>query len=234
MHGWYENSKIWAQWMKPFQESGWTWKNGERGYKSIQSLEPQWTKNETQNAKATSRVVIAHSLGAHLISKPVLSKATNIIFLSSFGNFIPRIGQSRAIKIGLEGMKKSLEINQEQVMLSNFLKKAYSPNKLTSVQKNYLKENLSIGGKKRLMQDLDLLIKTNGLPVGIPTGAKVLVIESEKDSIVPQQTSNEFLYDLNNYLKENLTHWILPMKGHTLIDPGDLNRRILVWLEQWL
>mgnify|MGYP001200217880 CR=1 FL=1 len=231
MHGWSANSDVWEPWIKAFQESGWIWQSYDRGYQSVKSYEIKWTeKMHKSKISPVRRAVIAHSLGIHLLDRKVLSEATDIVLLCSFGRFIPPCRENRAIKIGLQGMRKTIGTKQEITMINNFIKKAYYPQFLTSNDKRYLSKAITPEGSEILLKDLDLLINTNGLPPGFPKDARVLAIESEQDAIIHQGTKVALIEDLNKLLLHRPTHWIMSNQGHMLFS-SQIDAQILEWLE---
>ena len=234
IHGWSGDSQTWKDWIGPFQKHGWVWQSGERGYYLQQALEPQWRMNvEIKQKTPISRVVIAHSLGLHLLNQEILLEATAIVLLSSFGRFIPLGRDNRAIKTALNGMRKSLGTQKESKMLGNFHIKACHPSPTSMMSINPLLKDLTNSGRERLIKDLDLLIDTNGLPKGFPPNAKVLVINAEEDAIINPQTQELLIIELNRHLHHELTHWRIAKAGHTLLVPN-LKNRILDWIESCL
>ena len=77
MHGWGCNNTIWKQWKIKFQNKGWLWQSGERGYGTISTFKPNWHK-ETFQASSNRKAIICHSLGAHLIEKEILQKVQGL------------------------------------------------------------------------------------------------------------------------------------------------------------
>ena len=91
MHGWAGDSHGWAPWHQACQARGWSWQSGDRGYGSLSQAEPHW--NEEPPKASQRRVVIAHSMGVHLLPAEVLSQADAVVLLASFGRFIPEGNQ---------------------------------------------------------------------------------------------------------------------------------------------
>ena len=61
MHGWAGHAGQWHHWQNTFGSLGWTWLAGERGYTHGPTRMPNWSNTDGQ------RMVIAHSLGLHLL-----------------------------------------------------------------------------------------------------------------------------------------------------------------------
>tara|TARA_Y100001968_G_scaffold333191_1_gene394627 strand:- start:5598 stop:6305 length:708 start_codon:yes stop_codon:yes gene_type:complete len=228
MHGWACDSSIWAPWEQYFRKKGWFWQNNDRGYGILEPNQAEWIHRSTDNIHY-KRVVICHSLGSHLIKREVLEKATDIVLISSFGRFITEDRGKRSFQIALAGMKKALGSKYENHMLLKFLEKAYSPYKFKNLPSGLIKQNLSIDGRKKLQSDLDLLINTQGLPIGIPCNSRLLTIFGLKDSILLPSSLIALLNELNNYLQKQPTHWTSSNEGHFILKPA-LIKRVELWL----
>ena len=96
MHGWSGDSNTWGHWSTHFKSKGWTWQNCERGYGNLQPKEPDWTKETLANG-THKKVLIAHSLGPHLLSQKLIQEASHIVFLCSFSTFLGRGEVSRTL-----------------------------------------------------------------------------------------------------------------------------------------
>ena len=231
MHGWSGSSYDWEEWKELFEEKGWIWQSGERGYGLNKPFTPQWLNNERgKEDRINSRTIIAHSLGAHLLNKEILLKASNFIFLSSFSSFIPKSGETRALKAGLKGMKMALGTKNEKSMLLSFFKKACHPISITNMRYNPIIDELKEEGRKKLLNDLNLLIDSDGLPKGIPRRAKVLVIDSPEDLIILPNTRKMLINDLKSHLIQPITHWSIHGAGHALLQPR-VKKDVLNWVE---
>ncbi len=231
MHGWSGSSSDWEEWKELFEEEGWIWQSGERGYGSNKPFTPQWLNNEMdEEGKVNSRTIIAHSLGAHLLDEEILIRATNLIFLSSFSSFIPKVGKTRALKTGLKGMEMALRTKNEKSMLLSFFKKACHPISTKNMRYNPIIYELKEEGREKLLNDLNLLIESDSLPKGIPREAKVLVIDSPEDLIILPNTQKMLIDDLESYLIQPITHWSIDGAGHALLQPN-IKKDVLHWLE---
>ena len=229
MHGWAGDSDSWKTWADHFQSEGWLWQNGERGYGDLSTLKPHWIK-EKPKALNTKRTVIGHSLGPHLLSSEILEEATDIVLLGSFSRFLRQGKRDRLMEASLKAMQKHIGTKLEQQMLSSFLEKAIYPDKPKKLPVGPITKGLSPDGRKKLQEDLNLLINTNGLPTGLPRKARVLVIEGKEDSIIDPSTRLRLLKDLQKHLYCPPTHWQFSNTGHSLLIPG-LIKRVQNWLE---
>ena len=228
MHGWSGDSQSWRFWAEHFQDNGWTWQSIERGYGHITPYTPTWRKLSSVDCYQR-RVVIAHSLGSHLIETELLQQATDVILLASFSRFIPNGIESRLLKTALTSMQKLLGTAEEKTMLNNFLKKACQPESMNAIAAGPITHGLSYEGRKKLEADLELLIQTKNLPKGLSTKTRVLVVQGEEDSIILPSTRNCLIQDLNHHLDQAPTHWLIPKTGHLLMVP-ELVERVHNWL----
>ncbi len=228
MHGWGGDSNRWKPWIEVFQQDGWRWQNGERGYGAQSPNMPEW-QTTNDNHFAHQRVVICHSLGSHLIDYEVIQKATHVVLLSSFSRFIPEGKENRILKTALQGMKKAIGTNKEKAMFLNFLKKATKPHDINSLPNNPIKDGLSKDGRKKLQNDLQLLINTQSLSPGFPTNAKVLVINGNHDEILSPLTKKILMKDLIDHLQTPPLQWNLNNEGHALLD-----MQLITKVKEWL
>ena len=229
MHGWSGDSVAWAPWERHFSRQGWLWQSGERGYGHRSAYEPSWAETNMAQPKRARRVVIGHSLGPHLLSTAVLNQATDVVLLASFGRFVPTGPEGRALRTGLKGMRKAIGGEGESKMLRTFLQRAAQPAGLEGLPPGPEQQGLSERGRERLRADLDRLIGTEGLPVGLPQTARVLVVEAAEDAIVAPAASRELLQALTRHLEQKPEHWQLSGVGHALLVPD-----LLIGVQKWL
>jgi len=230
MHGWSSDGAVWAPWQRSFQHHEWHWINGERGYGSRRPCAPAW-KDPHDPAAPQRRVVIAHSLGPHLLDPAVLAQATDAVLLASFGRFVPQGRRSRALRAGLEGMRSAIGGPGEATMLHTFLQRAAAPTDVSALPPGPGTQGLTTAGRERLRADLERLTATTGLPPGLPASARVLIVEAGSDAIVAPEASECLLSELGNLLEQAPEHWVLPNVGHALLVP-DLLSRVRQWLDQ--
>ena len=228
MHGWAGDSNQWSNWIDLFQCCDWKWQSAERGYNDINPSTPKWSNDVNQTG--LKKVAICHSLGSHLIEKRILRSATHVVLINSFSRFIPSGKENRSITMALNRMMNAINTPNEPSMLRKFHIKAYKPNdiKLESTESKLL--HLSESGRLRLKNDFKLLMNLDSLPTGLNTDAKVLVINSEKDYILANQTKGKLTDDLKSYLKVEPTIINLQEEGHSISKINSI-KKIKHWLE---
>ena len=230
MHGWSGDSHSWVSWIRHFKHHHWSWQSGERGYGQRQEHMPFW-QDDPDPIELQRRVVIAHSLGPHLLPDAVLAQATDVVLLASFSRFVPEGPKGRALKTGLKSMRRCLGSDAEAEMLTTFLRRAAAPSPPDGLPRGPIQEGLSIEGRQRLSDDLDRLIASAELPVGLQDTTRVLVVEAAQDAIVVPAARQELRDALQTRLQHPAEHWCLSGSGHALLVP-DLLIRIQRWLDQ--
>ena len=165
-----------------------------------------------------------------MIDKEVLHSATHVVLINSFSRFIPTGKENRPIKLALNRMMNAINSPNESTMLKKFQIKAYKPNciDVKSSKSNLL--HMSDSGRLRLKNDLKLLINSDSLPIGLNNSAKVLIVNSEQDYILANQTKEKLAEDLINHLEAvpkiiNLQH-----EGHSITKIKNI-KKIKHWLE---
>ena len=191
---------------------------------------PFW-QDDPDPIELQRRVVIAHSLGPHLLPDAVLAQATDVVLLASFSRFVPEGPKGRALKTGLKSMRRCLGSDAEAEMLTTFLRRAAAPSPPDGLPRGPIQEGLSIEGRQRLSDDLDRLIASAELPVGLQDTTRVLVVEAAQDAIVVPAARQELRDALQTRLQHPAEHWCLSDSGHALLVP-DLLIRIQRWLDQ--
>ena len=191
---------------------------------------PFW-QDDPDPIELQRRVVIAHSLGPHLLPDAVLAQATDVVLLASFSRFVPEGPKGRALKTGLKSMRRCLGSDAEAEMLTTFLRRAAAPSPPDGLPRGPIQEGLSIEGRQRLSDDLDRLIASAELPLGLQDTTRVLVVEAAQDSIVVPAARQELRDALQTRLQHPAEHWCLSDSGHALLVP-DLLIRIQRWLDQ--
>ena len=228
MHGWAGDSNQWSNWEQIFKCCEWEWRNSERGYTAISPHIPKW--NHNSNQVKLKRVAICHSLGSHLIDKQVLYSATHVVLINSFSRFIPSGKENRPIKLALNRMMDAINTPNEASMLRKFHVKAYKPNHIDadSIESNLI--NISDLGRVKLKKDLKLLIDSDSLPIGLNTLANVLIVNSEEDNILANQTKAKLAEDLRKHLKFLPKIINLQDEGHSITKIKNI-KKIKHWLE---
>ena len=118
MHGWAGQAGVWSPWRQRFEDEGATWTSADRGYAGGEVVAPAGSNGAGRN------LLIAHSLGLHLLPTPVLAQADALVLLGSFSAFVPHGRTGRAVAAALKGMQAALGTDQELTMLERFRDKA--------------------------------------------------------------------------------------------------------------
>jgi len=187
MHGWGGDSHGWAPWQQACQARGWSWQSGDRGYGYLSPVEPHW--NEAPPNARQRRLVIAHSMGLHLLPAEVLAQADGVVLLASFSRFIPEGKAGRHLRLAIEAMAEQLLSNRGEAMLTDFLARAAAPADPALLHPTPFDSGLSAIGRQRLSDDLNALGHTSGLPDGFPQQARVLLVEAGSDQIVAREAT---------------------------------------------
>jgi len=223
MHGWSGEARHWEPWRSAFAASGWSWQSGERGYGDAEPHQPGWQDGGR-------RVVIAHSMGPHLLPAAVLAEADAVVLLASFGRFVPPGSAGRRLRQALAGMATQLQDPETaRAMLHSFLEQAAAPEPSEGLPPGPADGPLGALQRQRLLHDLNLLGRTDGLPAGFPGGIPVLVVEAAQDRIVVPEARQLLRHDLE--AQRSRMHWLtLEDAGHCLLGPG-LVGQVMTWLQ---
>jgi pimeloyl-[acyl-carrier protein] methyl ester esterase len=220
MHGWCGDRRSWDPWLPIWQAHGWGYSCGERGYGSQAVVEPSWP------AGTGPRVVIAHSLGPHLLPAAVLQQADALVLLTSFGRFVPPGREGRSLRSALEGMASALAGPNPSAMLQTFLQKVAAPAPPSLLQTTPAAEPLTGAGLRQLQEDLDLLSRTEALPAALPKRASILLVQAGADNIVAPEARQALEEELPG--ADVLT---LRGAGHGLLGTP-VQAMVMAWLEQ--
>jgi pimeloyl-[acyl-carrier protein] methyl ester esterase len=219
MHGWASDARQWQPLEAIAQARGWAWQSGERGYGARRPHQPRWREEGR-------RVVIAHSLGPHLLPAEVLASADAVVLLASFARFLPAGKAGRRLRTALQGMAAALtDPSEARAMLRRFLIEAAAPDPLEAMAPGPADDPLAPEALERLRDDLRLLERTAGLPEAFPTGVPVLIVEAGADRIVAPEA--------RALLRDALPHAAcLPLAGagHALLR-APLLEPLLAWLQ---
>lgn len=225
MHGWAGSPASWSHWQSVLEADGWCWSNGDRGYDGGSPHDPSWFP------EAERRVLIAHSLGWHLVPSSTLAQTDELILLASFGRFVPAGRAGRRLITGLEGMTRSLQDGDGIAMLERFFAQVAHPLPASALPPNrLLHDGLTPIGRDRLEADLHYLATTQGLPRGRPDHARILVVQGGADAVVTTATHQALLKDLDDHGLRDIGHYNPPGWGHALITPAVLDQ-VVPWLD---
>jgi len=171
-------------------------------------------------------MVIARSLGPHLLPAEVLQQAEMVVLLASFATFVPPGREGRRARAALAGMASCLKDKaRARVMLDNFTAKIAAPQSADTLPPGPLEGPMDESNRARLRKALDLLGKCSGLPPGFPRDARVLIVEADEDRIVEPGA--------RKMLREALPEAdviTLAGVGHALL-AGDVISRVVEWAE---
>ena len=127
-------------------------------------------------------------------------------------------------------MMNAINTPNEATMLRRFHIKAYKPNYIDvkSSESNLI--HISDSGRLRLKNDLKLLINSDSLPIGLNNSAKVLIVNSEQDYILANQTKEKLAEDLINHLETVPKTINLQDEGHFITKIKNI-KKVKHWLE---
>jgi pimeloyl-[acyl-carrier protein] methyl ester esterase len=216
--GWAGDSRAWQPWAEGAAARGWAFSATERGYGQLTPQQPSWMP------QAEQRVVIGHSLGPHLLPPQVWEQATCAVWLASFAAFVPEGRAGRSTRAALQAMGQRLTAGDTTALLREFFREAAAPQPPSALPMGPLEQGIAALGQQRLLEDLQLLELTAGLPMGYPTAARALIVEAADDRIV-QPSSRAGL----RALLPQAELWSLEPAGHCLLDP-ELPDRVLGWI----
>ncbi len=220
VHGWAGHAKQWTYWQHVMEQRQWPMQVVDRGYGNSAPTQPSWID------QAGPRVVIAHSLGLHLLPSPLLQKATAVVLLGCFTTFVPEGRNGRSTQTGLKGMRAALGSESEGTMLERFFERATQPLTLSACPPSPLLKTISPEGRQRLHEDLILLETCRTLPRGWPFKARVLVIRGEQDAVVHPSCHRQLIDHLGGQVERvhRSPNW-----GHALITTD-----VLAVVERWI
>ena len=121
MHGWAGDARGWGPFQAAWERRGWHGQCGDRGYGPRPPQTVAWLEG------GGPRVVIAHSLGLHLLPTPVLERADAVVLLASFGRFVPEGREGRRLRHAMTAMAHQLGGAQAKAMLKTFQQRAAAP-----------------------------------------------------------------------------------------------------------
>jgi pimeloyl-[acyl-carrier protein] methyl ester esterase len=179
MHGWSGDAAGWIGWPEAFHAEGWSWRSAERGYGGATPRLPEWDPRGR-------RVLIAHSLGPHLMPPELLARAEAVVLLASFARFVPQGPAGRRLRTALDGMAATLADTDAdpRPMLKSFLAEAAAPQPAEGMPPGPAEGPAEAIERALLRRDLELLRQTTSLPQGFPAAVPVLLVEAAADRIV--------------------------------------------------
>lgn len=219
MHGWSSQADHWQPWIEAFAAKGWRCHCGERGYGQQPPAMPGW-------GQEGPRVVLASSMGIHLIDEAVLASAEAVVLLASFGRFVPQGLPGTGLRLQLATMDQYLRRGDVAGLFARFRVKVAAPLPVDCLPEGLPVEAVSADGIQRLREDLARLGQLQDLPSTFPRQVPVLNVEAAEDHIVHPRARRALRQAL-----PTADHLLLPGSGHALLDEG-LIPRVTAWLEQ--
>jgi|LakMenEpi03Aug12_release.lakeMendotaPanAssembly.Ray.scaffolds.fasta_scaffold729629_1 pimeloyl-[acyl-carrier protein] methyl ester esterase len=190
-HGWAFDRSCWRGWLPHLKENA-DWElhiqTPDRGYFGEAREVLPFTADES------IKVVVAHSLGLHLLPEEVLSKAHLLVLAGSFAHFhdgepLQQKRSRRTINMMLNKLSESpLDV------ISEFYSNCYHP-LLTSQM--LLMRDIKTVNSEVLIKDLELL-NSNRFDTSLIEKQKVLFVHGNEDIIVPLAHSQEISKSLKN------------------------------------
>ncbi len=189
-HGWAFDSSLWKELKKLYIENNWIWQDNERGYFNRKFVSPKWISNNSLNKK---NVFISHSLGIHLVNRNTLLNASHVIFINSFYNFIPDNKDRKLIIRSLKRMEKKFNKEEIKVMLYEFYKNSFFPNKIISHYKKIISSEFDDLNLLYLKNDFNKLSINEKPPLLVSKNCNVLIIKSINDQILNNNSAESFI-----------------------------------------
>lgn len=219
MHGWSSQAEHWQPWREAFAAKGWRCRCGERGYGPQPPAMPPWGQEGL-------RVVMASSMGIHLVDEALLATAEAVVLLASFGRFAPQGPAGAERRLQLAAMDQYLQRGNVAELFARFRVQVAAPLPVDCLPEGLPAEAVSATGIQRLREDLTRLGQLGGLPPSCPRQAPVLNVEAGKDRIVHPLARQALRQAL-----PTADHLLLPDSGHALLDEG-LIPQVITWLEK--
>jgi pimeloyl-[acyl-carrier protein] methyl ester esterase len=227
MHGWCGTAAGWEPWRAEAEARGWRWRSGERGYGAEQPFMPAWGPKGL-------RVLITHSMGAHLLPPSLLADAERVVLLAGFGRFVPPGREGRQLRTALAAMAAALAegpdpeetAQRAQSLLQSFLVQAAAPDPASLMPPGPADRPVGADARRRLRHDLALLEATADLPEGFPEQVPVLLVEAGDDRIVGPKV-RELLHQRLPAAERIL----MPGAGHAFLTSPP-QAAVLQWLER--
>ena len=212
-HGWGLDKNFWDAYKVDFLNNNWHWQDNERGYFSKNKFQSKWIKSDAKNE---IRMALCHSYGFHLMQKNILKKATHIVLINSFNNFLPPSNKRNFILRSIRRMESKIIKDKTNDMLKEFINRSFMPNTMNSSFKNIFYKSLESLNKQLLLKDLKKLYSNKDFPVFLKKDCKIIFIRSENDLVLDKDSNNNFLNFLNATLCRKPILINLSHQGHCL------------------
>jgi pimeloyl-ACP methyl ester carboxylesterase len=197
-HGWGLDAESWSSLQKMISSNHINWMNMDRGYFGA----PQAPEFIDQN---TTKIIITHSLGLHLCSDEIISKADYLIIFSGFLDFHP--GAARARKRSRRILNKMISRFQGEPykVLKAFYRNVFHPQKLPPFSEKAINHSVLLNDLKRLNNSKRLLPIVKG-------SADILIFHGAEDAIVPKRKGQCLYEELSNQAQ----YFEIENSGHAL------------------
>src|SRR5581483_6899587 len=120
-HGWGFDGQSFLRWLPYLAGDNVAVRVGERGYFGGTHVSPMFSTVEGY------KVVIAHSLGLHLVSPEAINAADSVVLIGAFAHFHPEdtLGNKRSKRV-IKSMREKLAVQPHSV-LRDFVRNCYKP-----------------------------------------------------------------------------------------------------------
>lgn len=137
---------------------------------------------------ASVKIVVAHSLGLHLLPAEILRSADLLVLAATFAHFHggTRLDQKRSSRTIAAMQERMLE--EPMDVLNDFYSNCYHP-LLTNHM--LLMRDIKSLDQDLLLEDLELLNKNKIDIESIDCGQRILLVHGSEDTVVPAQHSHE-------------------------------------------
>ena len=184
-HGWGFGAWCWDRWRDVLPD-GFALHCPDRGYFGPAVV-----------VEVRPRIVLAHSLGLHLLSPQLCEAAELIVIISGFRSFHSASArQARRSRRTVEQMLMRLE-REPAALLADFYGRCGVPsdNDSTELVEVRWPESIDVGSLRRDLQ----LLQENVLELAtIPAAARVLILHGSRDRVVPVERAEELCELLPN------------------------------------
>jgi pimeloyl-ACP methyl ester carboxylesterase len=202
-HGWGFDSSFWSTFLQPLRSLDATITLGEAGYFGSPPVRPAFSAGDCR------KVIIAHSLGLHLIDDAIMQAADLVVALSCFESFhegsAPQIRRSRRLVSAMLGkLAHSPEAVLQDFYDGCFHPQPSDPHRLFP----------SIVNRASLTCDL-LFLNDHLLASKNLKGTRLLIVHGTEDGIVPFEAAQR-LYDVACEAGASTQLMALPGAGHAL------------------
>ena len=225
-HGWAFDSSLWKELKNIYTKNNWIWQDNERGYFNKTFVSPKWINNYSCKRK---NILIIHSLGIHLIDKNILKNASHAIFINSFYQFIPDNKDRKLIIKSLERMKKKLNNQEIKLMLNEFYKNSFFPNKINLNFQKKISSKFDNANISHLESDFNKLSIKNNPPFLVSKDCNVLIIKSISDRILNDDSSKSFIELMNKTQTKKPMILEIENQGHIIN-----NYKIFNLIDNWI